>query len=212
MTSSQKNRVRLSIEALEHRDAAAALTISPPGYLGPDADPIVKEITASAKPGLATAEVHSGGMVQWSLALGGAEAHAVKSAAAHSHARPFHLEESGTAVINPDGTINASASGKATHLGAFTLHDTSTIVGVDFTPDGVVLHVVGAADLEAANGDHLHASFTGSVNLTTGAGTLNFEGTGGTGRFADATGTTLWHVNLNPDLTYTAVAEGDISY
>ena len=67
MKSSQKNRARLSVEALEHRDAPATLTVSPPGWINPDTEPIVKEVTASAKPGLATAEVHSGGVVQWSL-------------------------------------------------------------------------------------------------------------------------------------------------
>lgn len=136
---------------------------------------------------------------------------AVESAAAQSHDRPFHLEESGTAVINPDGTISASASGHATHLGAFTLHDTSTIVGID-TTNGLVLHVVGHADLKAANGDHLCASFSGSINMSAGTGTLNFEWTGGTGRFANATGATIWQVSLNPDLTYSVVADGVIRY
>jgi hypothetical protein len=141
---------------------------------------------------------------------GHAQVRTVESAAAHSHDRPFHLEESGAAVINPDGTISASATGTATHLGAFTLHDHSTIVGVD-TANGLVLQVVGHADLEAANGDHLCASFTGSINLTAGTGTLNFAWTGGTGRFANATGATVWHVSVNPDLTYTAVADGVIN-
>jgi hypothetical protein len=209
MKSSQKNRARLSIETLERRDAPATLTISPPGWVDPDPNPIVKEITASAKPGLANAELHSHGVVQWSP--DGTEARAVESATAPAQARRFHLEESGAAVINPDGTISASASGDATHLGAFTLHDHSTIVGVD-TTNGLVLQVVGHAHLEAANGDHLCASFTGSINLTAGTGTLNFEWTGGTGRFAHATGATVWQVSVNPDLTYSVVADGVIRY
>src|SRR5262245_8449472 len=61
MTSSPKNRVRLSIEALEHRDTAAALAIVPTGWTDPDPTLIVKAITASAQPGLATAEAHSRG-------------------------------------------------------------------------------------------------------------------------------------------------------
>ena len=138
---------------------------------------------------------------------------AQSAGSANAQTRPFHLEESGSAVIN-GLTINASASGTATHLGAFTLTDTSTIVGIDPTAEGVILHVAfGRADLEAANGDHLYASFSGSVNFTTGEGTLNFEWTGGTGRFADATGTTLWHIDVNrADLTYTVVADGVIRY
>jgi hypothetical protein len=217
MNSSQKNRVRLSIETLEYRDAPAALTISPPGWMDPEPEPFTKEVTASAKPGLATAETHSGGVVPWSLA--GVDAGAAKSGKGHSHARPFHLEESGAAVINPNGTISASASGHATHLGAFTLTDSSTIVGMEIIDGEVIVHFAGlrsnlqGADLVAANGDHLYASFTGSVNFTTGEGTLNFEWEGGTGRFANATGSTVWHVNVNLlDLTYTAVADGDINY
>lgn len=137
--------------------------------------------------------------------------HTLHSGNANSQARPFHLEETGAAVINSNGTISASASGYATHLGRFTLHDTSTIVGIDIT-NGLVLQVVGHADLEAANGDHLCASFSGSINMTAGTGTLNFEWTGGTGRFADATGATVWHVSLNPDLTYSVIADGIIRY
>src|SRR5262245_24355314 len=125
MNSSRKNRVRLSVEALERRDAPAALTASPPSWVGPEPVPL------------------SGGVVvQWSP--DGAGARSVESATADSHARPFHAEDSGVAVFNPNGTISASASGHATHLGKFTLHDTSTIVGSEITPDGdLILHVAG---------------------------------------------------------------------
>src|SRR5262249_31296250 len=136
----------------------------------------------------------------------------VESAATPSHDRPFHLAEAGTAVINPDGTISGSATGQATHLGAFSLHDTATIVGLEITPEGVILRLVGDSTLTAANGDQLRGSSTGSVNLNTGQGTLNFQWTGGDGRFADATGTTFWQVSLNPDFTYSAVADGIINY
>lgn len=148
-----------------------------------------------------------------SALAGTAEYCLVGSAASHSQDRPFHLKESGSAVINSDGTINGSASGKATHLGNFTLHDTSTIVGLEVTPEGVILQIVGQAELEAANGDKLYASLSGTVNFTTGKGTLTFEWTGGTNRFAQATGTTNWQITLNvADLTYSAVADGVINY
>lgn len=134
-------------------------------------------------------------------------------ATAHSHARPFHAVDSGFVVINgdlsPGTTITASASGQATHLGAFTLHDTSTVVAAE----GAIRYIEGEAHLEAANGDLLCASFTGTVDLATFTATVTFEWTGGTGRFADATGTTVWQVTLNPaDLSYTAVADGVINY
>jgi hypothetical protein len=69
MKSSQKNHVRLSIEALERRDAPATLTITPNGlpWIEPDTNPIVQEITASARPGLTTAQAHTDGVVRWSL-------------------------------------------------------------------------------------------------------------------------------------------------
>lgn len=211
MNSSQKNRVRLSIESLERRDAPASMMISPPGWMVSDPDPIVKEITASAKTGLATAEVHSSGMVQRSLAY--AQGNSAASAKAPSHARPFRAEDSGAVVINGDlgigTTIEASATGTATHLGDFTLHDTSTVVGVD----GPIRTIEGEADLVADNGHHLYATLTGTVDLATFTATVTFEWEGGTGRFANATGTIVWHINLNPaDLTYTAVADGVISY
>jgi hypothetical protein len=210
MNSSQKNRVRLSVEALERRDVPATLTMSPPAWIELGPQPIVKEITASAGPGLATAELHSGGVVPWSPA--GAQVSAVELGAGNAHARPFHAKDTGNVVINGDlgigTTIEASASGQATHLGAFTLHDTSTVVGAD----GAIRYIEGGADLEMKNGDHLCASFTGTVDLATFTATVTFEWTGGTGRFADATGTTVWHISLNPDLTYTAVADGVIRY
>lgn len=182
MKSNQMIRLRPSIDALEHRESPASLTLKPFEWMDPPPHFLI-----------AAPSFNNG------------------SAAAKT--RPFHLEESGTAVINGPievgTTINASASGHATHLGAFTLHDTSTIVAIE----GPVLHVVGDAELEAANGDILKASFTGTVNLATGEGNLTFEWTsGGTGRFANATGTTTWHVQLNPDLTYTAVADGVLNY
>src|SRR5262245_13287804 len=91
----------------------------------------------------------------------------VESARSHSHDRPFHLEDSGKAEFNLDGTVSANASGTATHLGAFTLHDRST-VRTEVTSEGIILHLDGKAVLEAANGDKLCASLSGSVNLTTG--------------------------------------------
>jgi hypothetical protein len=182
MTANKSTCFRPSLDALEYREAPSGLADSPFEWLNPEPHFFIA-------------------------------AQGPNTVSAAPQTRPFHLEESGTAVINGPiavgTTINASASGHATHLGAFTLHDTSTIVAIE----GPVLHVVGDAELEAANGDLLKASYTGTVNLATGEGTLTFEWTsGGTGRFANATGTTLWHVQLNPDLTYTAVADGVIRY
>ena len=135
----------------------------------------------------------------------------VGSLAAHSHDRPFHAEDSGTAEIigdfSPGTIINASASGQATHLGAFTLHDSSKVVGAE----GALRYIEGKGELVAANGDKLCFSFTGTVDLSTFTATVNFEWTGGDGRFEDASGATVWHITVNPaDLSYTAVADGVI--
>lgn len=182
MKSSQMIRIRPTVDTLELRESPASLFVKSFDWL--DRPP------------------------QFLLAH-----HSLNNCSNAPKPRPFHLEESGQAVLNGPiaigTTINASASGHATHLGAFTLHDTSTIVAIE----GPVIHVIGNADLEAANGDNLKASFTGTVNLATGEGNLTFEWTsGGTGRFTNASGASQWQVRLNPDLTYTAVAVGVINY
>jgi hypothetical protein len=132
-----------------------------------------------------------------------------------SNGLPFHLEEAGQGVLDlANGKITASASGIASQLGKFTLTDSSDIVGIEPTANGLVIQVDGDADLVAANGDILKASFTGSVNMTLGVGDLTFEWVaGGSGRFENPSGTTQWHLNVNPEtLAYTAVADGVINF
>jgi hypothetical protein len=123
--------------------------------------------------------------------------------------RPFHLKEHGTATFNADGTITSDGTGTATHLGRFTLHRTATLTP---SPDGSDAIVNGEATITAANGDLLKASITGTFNPATGNGVLIYEWKGGTGRFQNATGTTVWLVELYPDLTYDVVANGVIDY
>lgn len=181
MTTRLTNRFRPSIDALEHREAPTGLTTSPPGWINAEVPQFIA-------------------------------AYVAESDAAKSHDRAFHAKDSGIAVLNgppiPGTTISASASGHATHLGEFTLHDTSTIVGF---AGGVLTVDFGEATLVTKHGN-LYATFSGSVDFNTGQGTVYFEWTGGTGRFANATGATVWQLSVNPDLTYTAVADGVISY
>jgi hypothetical protein len=66
VTTSQTNRIRRTLEVLEGRDAPATLTVRP--YIEQDNLVIVREITPAAKPGLTTAQAHTGGVVHWSLA------------------------------------------------------------------------------------------------------------------------------------------------
>jgi hypothetical protein len=104
---------------------------------------------------------------------------------------PFSLNGAGTVT---DGIINAS--GRATHLGLFTEAGELFI-----TPDPnnpTVALATGRATFTAANGDELQALIEdGSLDLTTGIGTGVFRFTGGTGRFAGASGTGNFVVNQN---------------
>jgi hypothetical protein len=76
-------------------------------------------------------------------------------------------------------------TGNATHLGRFTL--TSPVVG-----DTSTQAATGTYEFTAANGDTLTADFTGQATPTPIPGVLFIVDTatitGGTGRFADATG------------------------
>jgi hypothetical protein len=73
--------------------------------------------------------------------------------------------------------------------------------------------VDGEATLVAANGDELDASIEGTLNTNDNTGLLVYEWEGGTGRFVNATGTTIWHVTVHADgTTYSVVADGVIDY
>jgi hypothetical protein len=97
-------RVRPSIDSLEHRESPASLAVTPFDWL----DKPPHFLIAAQGP------------------------HTSSGAA---QTRPFHAKDAGTAALNGPiavgTTITASASGHATHLGAFTLHDTSTIVAIE---------------------------------------------------------------------------------
>jgi len=126
--------------------------------------------------------------------------------------RPFHLVEHGTLSGNTDGSIAANGTGTATHLGSITVQRTFTL-----TPTSVAneLQVEGHATLVAANGDTLETGLSGilTVNGSTGHAVLAYDWEGGTGRFRNASGTTVWQVDVNlADMTYDVVADGVINY
>ena len=125
--------------------------------------------------------------------------------------RPFHLVEHGTLTVTKDGdnlALITDGTGTATHLGRFDLHRTATLKP---TMEGE-LEVDGQATLTAANGDRLESSIKGTLNPQTGKAVLIYEWKGGTGRFQNASGTTVWLVQVNPDQTYDVVADGTINY
>ena len=92
--------------------------------------------------------------------------------------------ETGVTVF-PIRTIDREGTGTATYLGKYTEHVTMHI-------NVLTMHGIGSATFTAANGDTLSASDDGQATRT-GPTTLSivevYTITGGTGRFADATGT-----------------------
>jgi len=101
---------------------------------------------------------------------------------------PFKGRLEGTATITP-GTppflsVSIEGTGNATHLGRFTVEIPHLVNTTNRTSTGTY-------EFTAANGDTLTAGFTGQATLTA-PGILSVVETatitGGTGRFADATG------------------------
>ena len=101
------------------------------------------------------------------------------------------------------------ATGHATHLGLFTLDIPHVVNRANRT-------AIGTYEFTAANGDKVFADFTGLATPTATPGVLYIEEigtiTGGTGRFAGATGTFTserWFDTIN--LTTVGYFEGTIS-
>src|SRR5215213_853926 len=141
----------------------------------------------------------------------------VASLAVTATERPFSLNGRGVAVPIFDGNGNVvggelTGSGNATHLGMFT-----NTGKVSFTPDASnsnILHPTGGGVFTAANGDKLNfVIVNGALDLTTGIGTGDFAFTGGTGRFANATGHTSGVIQQNVITgAYVLTLVGNIDY
>jgi hypothetical protein len=102
-------------------------------------------------------------------------------------------------------TLTASATGEATHLGAFTRTETLT-----FDP-AIPGAFTGKLVFIADNGDKLCASFTGSFTpLGTALGTYTF--TGGSGRFLYATGGAAFTAVPAGPGRFTITFQGTIQY
>jgi hypothetical protein len=113
--------------------------------------------------------------------------------AAVGEERPFKASLTGNAHLSPtdDPFVlrnDETGMGTATHLGAFTWADVE-FADFDEIPGGVA--VSASFTMTAANGDQLYGTFE-SVGYFDEDGNLVIHGeyqfTGGTGRFADATG------------------------
>ncbi len=117
------------------------------------------------------------------------------AASADSAARPISgTAHGGITGFTENGELVFDYTGRASHLGNYTRHE---IVAVDAGGN-----LTGTIVFIAANGDELDASFTGHFTSPEDAvGAYTF--TGGTGRFADASGTA--------DFTAHAPNFGDVS-
>jgi hypothetical protein len=102
---------------------------------------------------------------------------------------PFKGRLEGDVTVTPLAPpllrVDVEATGKATHLGKFTLD-------IPHVVDPATRTAVGSYEFTAANGDKVYAEFTGIATPTATPGVLYIEETatitGGTGRFAGATG------------------------
>ena len=104
------------------------------------------------------------------------------------HAVPFQgsLAASEVDIVTfPTLLADGTAEGTATHLGRYTAKFNATVNVLDGT-------ATGNYTFEAANGDQLFSTFTGlgvPAGGTMASITETLTITGGTGRFADASGT-----------------------
>lgn len=113
---------------------------------------------------------------------------------------PFHGTDSGTVHVigQPSPTVFVTqniSSGEGTLVGAYTLEGTEQLDVSMRQTTGVVTISQGGAVLTAANGDQIFLSYSGQATVgANGLLTSTFPATvtGGTGRFAGATGTLIF--------------------
>jgi hypothetical protein len=148
-----------------------------------------------------------------SLSIASPEANAAGAAVlSNDQDVPFKGRLEGTATVTP-GTppflsVSLVGTGNATHLGRFTVEIPHVVNTTNRTS-------VGTYEFTAANGDTLTAGFTGQATLTS-PGVLSVVETatitGGTGRFADATGSFIVERVFNQVTSLTTGSfEGTIS-
>ena len=131
--------------------------------------------------------------------------------------RPFSCSGKGIATILPGGGVPSAdviGTGTGTHLGLF-----ASAGRVTFNPDPNdpnLVHPSGQATFTAADGDKLETIFNAdetTMDLTTGIGGGIFRFVGGTGKFANATGTINVVVQQNFITgAYELTAVGKIDY
>jgi hypothetical protein len=125
---------------------------------------------------------------------------------ASAQARPHLASGFGQFAANQS---DFTGGGHATHLGTYT-----EIGNVTFapTPTPGVFLVDGWSHYTAADGDQLYAAISGTVDFGTGAITATATYVGGTGRFANASGSSALLGQLLAGGALTITAVGSISY
>jgi hypothetical protein len=120
---------------------------------------------------------------------------ALSIAAVVAKERPHSFKGSGQLNL---ATLQFSAKGNATHLGAY--EEEGAITSMEPLPGGQPFEflISGWATLTSADSDELDETFSGYLNFATGevSATITYTPTG-TGRFADATGTATIQLQLD---------------
>ncbi len=128
--------------------------------------------------------------------------------------RPLTSSGSGTISYIPNGCgtgtlkFQSVGTGNSSHLGR---QEQTTSFCIDGATGQIISPIVGVA--KAANGDNLHYTFAGTgIDAATGLTYQDYIITGGTGKFATATGnmTLLYSVNTPTNYVYTGT--GNITY
>jgi len=127
------------------------------------------------------------------------------AAPARAAERP-HISRGTAQFVSASDFVGA---GTATHLG---LYDEVGSVQFSRTADPTVLHLEAQSVYTAADGDELYAVVTGQLNGVTGVIAATVTYVGGTGRFADATGTATLSGQLFPGGSIEVTVKGTIDY
>ncbi len=143
----------------------------------------------------------------------------VALAAAHGTDRPLKGTGTGTGTLNlVTGAETANFSGHLSHLGADTGHEDLALT----LTSASTFTYTGTRTIVAANGDELFSAVTGAGTFTPGTAesTETDTITGGTGRFAGASGMYTDTISLVvvavmgtiETFRFTAALKGQISY
>jgi hypothetical protein len=129
------------------------------------------------------------------------------TAAVVAKERPHIFKGSGQFAPNQ---IDFTASGVATHLGKFT--EIGGLTSIEPGNEPGVFLITASSTQTAADGDELREEISGELNFVTGVGTATVIYAGGSGRFLNATGTAILHIQLGAGGAFTFHGEGVIDF